>query len=123
MLTLQFNGVTEALDSLEHAVGDEMPRGLWQVGQDVAAEAKANHLYQNRTGDLEALTEGSQTAGSFYDDTLIVSVDAGTPYASYVDGMARFAFLLPAWERSDAQTSATMNTALEHAIDRAGWSR
>ena len=58
-------------------------RAMRRYVQKAAAYERANHYYQNRTGNLERSTQGSVTKDG---DTFEVSLVMGMDYASYVVG-------------------------------------
>ena len=106
-LTARFVGVDLALSQFESAIERQMRAAVREIESLVAASARDDHPYQNRTGLLEANTKGlsefgggsifgSGTDGSFFDGTLFGGVIADREYASYVEDRG-FAFLLPAW--------------------------
>ena len=69
-----FSDVDEFFDDLEN----EVVSGMCYVGEAAVNDAKANHTYQNRTGNLEAST-------SFDVDKDALTLEAGMDYASYVE--------------------------------------
>ncbi len=124
-LHARFTGAAEAagrlLDALDASMTDAARRGA----ELVAASARAEHPYQNRTGDIERKTELAGPDGTFTAGTLVVFVEADTEYASFVDeGTARsrpFPFLLPAYEREEPSIVDLFNDAMREAAQRAGW--
>ena len=121
MLKVTLSGVDAAFSALEGAISSELPKGLWAVTEMVAAEARISHPWINRTGDLEASIEGSEAAGSFFDDTLIASVDALMPYGSFLEDRDEFAYLGPAWDRKEPEAERLIDTSLSNAVHEAGW--
>ena len=69
-----FSDVDQFFDDLEW----EVQKGMIDVGDDAVKDAKANHTYQNRTGNLEA--------SNGYDvDKDGLTLDNTADYASYVE--------------------------------------
>ena len=63
------------------------------IGEMLVEYARANHPWQNRTGDTEASTEaidGYDATGAF------VTISVGTPYAIYLEENETWAWLWPA---------------------------
>ena len=56
----------------------EVENAMIAVGEEAVNDAKANHTYQNRTGNLEAST-------NFEVDRDGLTLKAGMEYASYVE--------------------------------------
>ena len=69
-----FSDVDRFLDNEEW----EVQKGMINVGDDAVKDAKANHTYQNRTGNLEASNDYDVDKDGL---TLTNSAD----YASYVE--------------------------------------
>lgn len=69
-----FSDVDQFFDELEW----EVQKGMIDVGDDAVKDAKANHTYQNRTGNLEA--------SNGYDvDKDGLTLENTADYASYVE--------------------------------------
>ncbi len=81
----------DGLDELERAgeqSDTEMRKGVLRAVTDAtnegAAEAKATHVYQDRTGNLSRSTKGRVIGGNQTDVEGVI--EATMPYASFVDG-------------------------------------
>lgn len=124
MLALKFKlaGVREWVrgfrDTLEAAVAE----GLTLAAGYLAEDARANHRFTNRTGELEASIAGTEARGSFWRGTMHADVRADAPYAGFVEERVtqngRWAYLAPAWERGAATAAAFVSSALDAAVAR-----
>lgn len=74
---LSFDAVVLSLDH-------EVSLALWRHAENVAQYARGNHVFQNRTGTLEASIQAGSPAGTFSDGTLEIEVRADAPYAEHV---------------------------------------
>jgi len=97
------------LDALARAAED----GLDRAAELTAAQARASHPYQNRSGDLQASTQAVPVAGFLYDDTLVSYAVASEPYAAYVE--ASHPFLGPAYEAQAGRIEHEVLFLLEQA--------
>lgn len=118
-VSLAASEVDEWLGRLKDALDQQVRAALELTCSAVAEEARNNHPYTNRTGDLEAMTQPGGIAGSFYDDTLIGDVSADMPYASFVNDRPEFAFLEPAFERSSGKIDRILADAIQRAVSLA----
>lgn len=132
MFTAQLTGLDEAIASLEREVAREVPQGLRRGAEAVAAVARADHTFQNRTGNLEAsirVEDQGVTPADVgdehlsVDDELAVNVVAEMEYASYVNDNPDYAFLEPAFETAERAAEFELDEALQQAADQAGWKR
>lgn len=69
-----FSDVDEFFDELEW----EVQKAMIDVGDDAVKDAKSNHTYQNRTGNLEA-------SNDFDVDKDGLTLENSADYASYVE--------------------------------------
>ena len=69
-----FSDVDEFFDNLEW----EVQKGMIDVGDEAVKDAKANHTYQNRTGNLEK-------SNTFDVDKDGLTLENTADYASYVE--------------------------------------
>lgn len=85
-MALRFNVAMGELDASEilAALDSAAERALATHIRAVAVRAKAEHAYQNQTGNLEASTEDTGVTGRFSDGSLEGGVDATMDYASHV---------------------------------------
>lgn len=114
--TLTLTGLDVLAEGVDHAVD----AGLGQVGERVAQEARTNHPYQNRSGDLQASTQALEPSGRATDGTARVDVVALEDYASYLEDRPEFAFLAPAFERLEPQLGALLDQYVAQGVRRAG---
>mgnify|MGYP000358401923 CR=1 FL=1 len=123
----RFVGVEAWLSELEAALTEELAEGLTRAGEMVAAEARANHDYENRTGTLEERTMvGGPVTTTANHITLPVVAD--TRYASYIEDGTKNKdeserirprkFLAKAAERRASGMDAEMAVALHRAGER-----
>lgn len=117
-ITSTLEGVDEAVEALADSLNDAVFRAMAEVGEEVAREARDQHPYQNRTGDLERSTQGQQPVGRFMDGSLYVEVTADMPYGQFV--AAKMPFLEPALERAGHAVEALVEDALTVASPRLG---
>lgn len=125
---MRFVGVDAWLSDLEGALTEELAAGMERAGEMVAAEARANHDYENRTGLLEERTMvgGPVTTTANH---VTVPIVADTRYASYIEDGTKNAdeserirprrFLAKAAERRVSGIDAEMAVALHRAGERA----
>lgn len=108
--------VSPFFDALEHAARDALVDAVDRAAEVVAFDARAEHPYTDRTGQLtesiEALPAHATVMGAEG------GVIASMPYASYVEARG-FEFLSPAFQRSHDRIEHEMYDALERAVDRA----
>lgn len=120
-------GVDAWVADLTAALTTELAEGMERSGELVAAEARANHDYENRTGTLQ---ERTMVGGVPLTTANHVSIKvvADTRYASYIedgtknkDDSERIRprrFLAKAAERRASGIAAEMNVALYRAGQR-----
>lgn len=111
----------------------ELAHAAQRIADDVAAEARRDHPYTDRTGRLTQSTQAMPPRGEFSNNNLRAVVVAGAPYASYLEGRTElgeaedgtwdraYAFLMPAWARSEGKALETVEAAMATALARAGW--
>ena len=115
-------GVDAWVADLSADLTTELAAGMERSGELVAAAARAQHDYINRTGTLE---ERTMVGGPVVttDASVSIRVVADTRYASYIEsGTSRIRprlFLAKAAERSEPAIIGEMNAALERAGDKA----
>jgi len=115
MLTFRLADAGRALDALEGSVLDAIEDAVNRAGDVVAHDARADHPYQDRTGDLTASIEALPAVRTA--DGARGGVLAGEDYASFVEARG-FAFLAPAAERSGGRVELELDRALEDAVRR-----
>ena len=120
MLTATLYGIGAALDALAEAADARLDAALEQISRLTADEARANHPFTNRSGDLESSIRPLDSFGSALDGTLTGGVVADEDYASFVEANG-FAFLGPAFERVEASAERELDDALDSAARAAGW--
>lgn len=118
MFTARLTGFSEALDGLADALREGTADGTNAAARAVADDAKANHSFENRTGDLEASIDVIEDPGSAHPDAPVAYVVATEDYASYVE--ERKPYLEPAAERSEGAMRAALEGALEAALSKRG---
>lgn len=86
---LQFDvdveGVVAALKVAGQNLGKYVPMALEMGGDLVAVEAKQNHAYTDRTGELTNSIVRDEVQGSFDGQDLRCTVSAGAPHATFVE--------------------------------------
>jgi len=111
----------EWIDAFERDLSESLPFALMDAAMAVADEAVASHAYTNRTGRLQASTRADSVRGSWRGG-YTVSVVGAMPYGSFLEeGTSRihgYAFLLPAYDRREAQVETMIADAMAFAIDR-----
>lgn len=122
---MTLTGVAESCRALEKSINEHMRREVQRAAYMTAAEAKARHKFQNRTGKLEASIHAGRTRGVATRGSLVAEVLATTKYASYVEEKVtrrgKWAYLEPAWDRTFPEFYRHVHTALTVAIRTAGW--
>ena len=119
---MRFVGVDAWLSELDAAITEEVADGMTRAAEMVAAEARATHDYENRTGTLEERTMVGGVPLTTANHVTIPVV-ADTRYASYIeDGTSRIRprrFLALAAERRASGIAAELSVALHRAGERA----
>lgn len=104
--------------ALERAVYD----GLDAAASATAREAAAQHVYQNRTGNLERSTAATQADGDVWSDSASASAYLGEPYGTFVDRWARArtgsGIVEYAWQRAESGAVAAFERILIEALTR-----
>lgn len=119
-IAAHLDGVERAAHALHDALDEEIAMALERCGRIVAAAAKTEHSFTNRTGDLEASIESLNAVGTFSRDTLSVSVVARMPYGSYLEE-GDWPFLASALAEHSSEMTGELEIGIERAIARAGW--
>lgn len=119
---MRFVGVNEWVAALTEACTEELAQGMARAGQLVAAEARREHDYVNRTGTLEERTMvGGPPVTTANHVTIRIVAD--TRYGSYIeDGTTRIRprrFLAGAAERRMPDVVVELDAALDRAGERA----
>ena len=125
---MRFVGVDAWLSDLEGALTEELAAGMERAAEMVAAEARANHDYENRTGRLQDRTMVGGVPLTTANH-ISIKVVADTRYASYIEDGTKNAdeserirprkFLAKAAERRASGIDAEMAVALHRAGERA----
>ncbi len=120
-------GVEAWVAELKGALTEEIAAGMERAGEMVAAEARANHDYENRTGTLQERTMvgGVPTTTANH---ISIKVVADTRYASYIEDGTKNKdeserirprkFLAKAAERRASGMDAEMAVALHRVGER-----
>ncbi len=116
MISARFTGLEAELERMARALDRGAERGMRAASAAVAAEARARHTYQNRSGDLQRATRALGVVGTARAGNLIGGVIADTNYAQYVDEAPGYEFLEPAWVFAEDRASAAMQAALDAAF-------
>lgn len=114
-MRVRLSGGEAALDALDAAVGDAIVDAVARGAEVIAHAARADHPYQDRTGDLSASIEALPAVPTA--DGAVGGVLAGEDYASFVEAKG-FAFLEPAARRSEARLEFELDRALLDAVRR-----
>ena len=121
-MRLVLDGVDAWVRTLEGALTEELAGGMGRAAEMVAAEARANHDYENRTGTLE---ERTMVGGPVVTTAnhVTAKVVADTRYGSYIeDGTETIRprrFLAKAAERRTSGMIAELDVALYRAGEKA----
>ena len=111
------NNLLENFKGFTDATKVAMASAMAVVEQDVVDEAKQNHTFQNRTGNLENSIQALPVQNE--DDEIIGEVKAGMEYATYVEfGTSKMAprpFLTTAIEANQKNLTETMASAVERS--------
>lgn len=115
-------GVDAWASELKGALAEELAEGMTRGGEMVAAEARANHDYENRSGDLEERTMVGGPATTTA-NRVSIPVVGDTPYGKWIEeGTSRIRprrFLANALTRRLSGVVAEVNVALHRAGERA----
>jgi hypothetical protein len=121
-MRMALEGVGAWLSALDAALTEELAGGMERAAEMVAAEARANHDYENRTGTLE---ERTMVGGPVVTTAnhVVAKVVADTRYGSYIeDGTETIRprrFLARAAERRTSGMIAELDVALLRAGEKA----
>ena len=108
-------GLANVLREIEREINGALEATVEQHVERVAAEARANHPYTDRTNALTASIEALPASGSAIDGTLRGFVVAGAEHAEYLERNPRFAFLEPAARRLEADLERAASASIERA--------
>lgn len=121
-VTVDLLGLDAFVAELSAALDDELPTAMDNTAEAVAATARAEHPYTDRTGDLTASIQALPAQGSAMGGTLHGLVMAGTEYASFVEkGTSRSApypYLEPAAAAMDPRLGQEGQLALQRVVAR-----
>lgn len=117
---LEVTGLEVTARRLVDALDDELEVAVRRSTSAVAIAAKADHPYTDRTYELTRSIRDYAPRGRASDGTLRGEVGGYAEHASYVERKRRFAFLAPAYERSQQHFEQYRDDALEAAVRRAG---
>lgn len=118
---MRFLGVEEWVRALQGALVEELAEGMERAGEMVAAEARQNHDYENRTGTLE---ERTMVGGPVVTTTnhVTVTVVGDTPYGKWIeegtDHIRPRRFLASAYDRRVSGVVAELDVALHRAGEK-----
>jgi len=136
-----FERADEAVALLETTLERQVRDVLLAIAQTVAAKARANHPWQNRTGELERHTVAAQNVREYANGNLVAEVQGAMPYGSYLENsesvdeisggggtfdagtttQGKWAWLEPAWRSTEAQNISALDEAVQRACTNAGW--
>lgn len=114
----------EFIDQLKTHLEDEIRQGIVEISAAVGTTAKLDHPWQNRSGDLQASTAGSNVVwGDLWNDSLEGEVLGETEYGEYLEELndGKWAWLKPAWETTEAENEGSLDRAMQRGADEAGW--
>ena len=97
---VDIDGVVAALKVAGENLGKFVPMALQMGGDMVAAEAKQNHAYTDRTGTLTNSIMRDEVQGSFEGQDLQCTVWAGAPHAVFVELGTKPHKIRPRYRRS-----------------------
>lgn len=117
MFTARMRGLERATHALRDAADDGADDGMARASALVAAQARARHTFTNRTRTLEGSIHHVEPQGRLRDGTLTGGVAADADYASYVDALDGYAFLLPAFVARQSEAARVMDLALQRAVN------
>lgn len=122
-MRIAFRVDLEAFDRASGAFLGGVERGVW-AGLDaaaelVAAQARAEHPYRNRSGDLEGGTRAQAAEGDVWDDAARAEVNFTESYAPFVDAWARSktgrGIFEDAWAKVERPAASAFEGALRGA--------
>ena len=112
-----------ALDTALQAVADRvdvvLKEQMERYQDRVAQYAQANHVFRNRTGNLQASIAGGTVTGGLATGKIEGVVEASAEYASYVINKTGDDFLQRAADATAVQLEASMAAAVADAIEDA----
>lgn len=119
-LTVDFDPWRRGLTALRDGLDEALDDAVRETAKVVAFAAKADHPYTDRSRTLTNSIRAYAPRGRFSRDSLRVEVAALAPYASHLEARQAFAFLEPAWNRSEAHVGELLERALDRAVRTAG---
>jgi methylmalonyl-CoA mutase cobalamin-binding subunit len=114
-LTLSLAGLDAFETRMNEAIDDALQAAVERGADVIAYAAKADHPYQDRTGDLTGSIEALPAIRAA--EGVRGGVLAGMDYAAYVD--ARMPFLDPAARRSEDRIEHELDQLIHDAMRRA----
>ena len=112
----------DAVRALRDAIDEHLRRAVVEIADNIAHTAQQTHPWQNRTGTLQAETQGDNVVwGDLWDGTLEGAVVARTNYASFLEDNPQWEWLGPAWEANEPFAEDDLERALGRACSEAGW--
>jgi hypothetical protein len=121
VITFELEGFDELLDGFADAADAAAEAAVERAAELTAEEARQNHPYTDRTGDLTDSLGTYPAQGKFRDGNLSAAAIAGTHYAKYVNAHPDYEFLGPAWERVESRAGAEAERVLEAAFKGRGF--
>lgn len=103
-------------DALDEALMEGVEEGITEAGDTVATASRADHPYKDRTGRLTAATEGLTARRE--GDVVRGGAVAVREYASRLEERPEYAFLAPAYGRSEARIEHDLDTCIGRKVNR-----
>jgi HK97 gp10 family phage protein len=120
MINVKVNGMKNLLKNFKNVkdvVAKAEAAALATVSVDIANEAKSNHPFENRTGNLEESIQPK--AVEVVDGVIIGKVVAGMSYAAHVEfgteKTAAYPYLRPALENNKENLKKVVASSIEAA--------
>lgn len=118
-LALDLDPWRAGLAALGDGLDDALDDAAREAAEVVAFAAKADHPYTDRTETLTDSIAAYAPRGRFSRDTLRAEVVARALHASHLERRRDFAFLAPAWDRSEGRVGELLERALDASVRRA----
>ncbi len=126
--------LVEWIDAFERDLSESLPFVLLESVQVTVDAAKSGHPWRNRTGRTEASTRSDGVRGSWRGG-YVLRIGSGTTYSGYLEEgwdtgysissdnkvsitSSQWAYLLPAWERTEDTVSKDITDAMAQIADR-----
>lgn len=124
-LTVDAKEVTKGLDKISKSLDDEITKELEKISNKILKEAKNNHRFKSRTGNLLAATKKELGIDKNSINEVFKIDDIKAPYGSYIHegfrGWSADKYLENAVVRNEDNMEKAVEKGIDNAIKKAGF--